>query len=122
MKAVFSSYNGLELEIEAPTLQELMQQISQIENAIGYEPCGKCKSGNVFPRHRNADGNDFYELACSDCGAVLQLGTNKEEKTLYKKKMETDSKGKAVKDENGKGKYLKDNGWLKWNASTKQME
>ncbi len=122
MKAVFNSYNGLSIEIDGANLQEIIQAVTSVENAIGFEPCGKCKSGNVFPNHRKVEADDFYELKCNSCGAVLQLGQHKSDSTLYKKKMEVDSKGKAVKDENGKAKYLKDNGWLKWNSNTKTME
>lgn len=122
MKAVFNSYNGLTIEIECANLQTLMQEVTAIENAIGHEQCGKCKSNNVFPNHRKVETDDFYELKCNDCYAVLQLGQHKSDQTLYKKKMEVGANGKAVKDENGKAKYLKDNGWLKWNSSTKTME
>lgn len=122
MKAVYTVNSNLVLEVEGATLQDVIKGITVLDNAIGGEPCGKCKSTNVSPRYRTAEGNDFYELVCKDCGAVLQLGTNKEEKTLYKKKMKTDNKGKAIKDADGKGTYLQDNGWLKWNSKTKLME
>jgi hypothetical protein len=122
MKAIYKAYHHIDLEVEGATLQDILQGISQIEAAIGYEVCGKCKREFVFPRHRKAEDNDFYELVCGDCGAVLQLGTNKEAKTLYKKKMATDSKGKALKDADGKGQYLPNNGWMKWNSATQKME
>jgi len=122
MKARLELYHGLSFEFESNKLQDILKEISNIETSIGWELCGKCKSNNTFPNYRQVGSDDFYEIKCRDCGAVLQLGTHKEGQTLYKKKMKTDAKGKAVKTDDGKAEYLPDGGWLKWNPNTKSME
>lgn len=110
---------------DCSTLQDTIKEVTYLRKVVGYEPCGKCKSDNIIPQHRevtkDGDTNEYYELLCLSCGAVLALGQNKEGKTLYKKKLETNSKGKAVKD-GDKAKYLPDNGWSKYNKETGQKE
>lgn len=123
MKARYEAYNSLSFEIEGDKLPTILKELASIREAIAWEPCGKCRSDNTFPNHREVDGTHFYELKCQEpkCGAVLQLGTHKDGGTLYKKKMKTDDKGKAVKVDD-KAQYLLDNGWLKWNPNTQKME
>lgn len=121
MKLVYSINHATSVEVECPKLQDVIKSLTEIRDSVGFEPCGKCKSDYTFPRHRNADSNDFYEYVCGDCGAVLQLGTSKDAQLLYKKRMKTDNKGKAIKIDD-KAVYLPNNGWQKWNNETKQME
>ena len=122
MKARYS-VGEFDIEIEAPDLQTLIKEVTNLRNAIAYEICGKCKDPNTIVNWRNVDSNDFFELKCTNrsCGAVLQLGTHKEDKTLYKKKMKTNSRGKAEKD-GDKAVYLPDNGWLKYDKESGQMK
>lgn len=121
MKAVFKLNPSVSVEVESDNLKDLIDKISEIRESIGPEPCGKCKSENTFPNARKVGDDIFYEIRCADCDAVLQLGTSKADQKLYKKRLKTDNKGKAVK-ENDKAVYLPDNGWLKWNYKTKTME
>ncbi len=121
MKAIFEAYHGLKFEVEGEKLSSILKEVGGLVDAIGYEPCGKCGSDNVFPNYREVKSDAYYELKCNKCGAVLQLGQHKEGGALYKKKMAVDNKGKALKD-GDKAVYLKDNGWLKWNNVTKMME
>lgn len=144
MKALYELYQGLTFEVEADYLGEILDEVSYIRNAIGYEPCGKCGSEHVFPTSRQVGDDVYYELKChgyvdkdgkalavapdfrngdKPCNAVLQIGQNKnKKKTLYKKKMETDSDGKAVTGSDGKGKYKPNNGWVRYNPVTKTLE
>lgn len=122
MKAQYKLCSSVIVEIESESMTDLVDKLTEVKDSIGPEPCGKCKSKNTFPQSRKTGDNTFYEIKCEDCGAVLQLGINKADKNLYKKRMKTDGKGKAVKDENDKAVYLPNNGWLKWNAEKKVME
>lgn len=124
MKLIYEINPQSSVEVECPTVQEVIEKLNYLRDSVGYEPCGQCKNDYTILRHRNVGGNDFYEHVCMnpDCRAVLALGQNKEEKTLYKKRMETNSKGKAEKNDDGKAKYLAHNGWGKYNPTTKEVE
>tara|TARA_R110000824_G_scaffold7728_2_gene34977 strand:+ start:17409 stop:17783 length:375 start_codon:yes stop_codon:yes gene_type:complete len=123
MKANYKLNDYITIQVEAEKLSALLEEINSINNALKPEPCGKCGKSEILPRVREVDDNKFYELQCqnSKCMAVLALGVHKESGTLYKKKMKTDNKGKAIKNEDGKAVYLPDNGWLKWDKEKKQM-
>jgi len=122
MKALFKLNDSVTLEVEAESIKDIVDKLTHIKEAIGPEPCGKCKSTDTFPQSRMVEDNTFYEIRCQKCGAILPLGLSKADQNLYKKRMKTDKKGKAVKDNNGKAIYLPNNGWLKWNPETKEME
>ncbi len=121
MKANYKLNDNITIQVEAEKLSALLEEINSINNALKPESCGKCGENEIFPRVREVDDNKFYELQCQKCYAVLALGVHKESGTLYKKRMKTGSKGKAIKDDNGKPVYLQDNGWLKWDKEKKQM-
>ena len=55
---------------------------------------------------RTVEGNDYFELKCTDCGAVLSFGQHKKGGTLFPKR----------KDESG---WLKNKGWHKWQPEDK---
>ena len=121
MEALYKISNNVTVKVEAENTIGLVEELTRVRESIGPEACGKCKGTNTYPNARVVGDNTYYELRCS-CGAVLQLGVNKADKNLYKKRLKTDSKGKAIKDESDKAVYLPNKGWLKWNPETKEME
>jgi hypothetical protein len=122
MEALIRINGDTTIKVDAETTDILIQKLTEVRESIGHEPCGKCNSSNVYPNHRQVGEDHFYELKCTDCNAFLQLGKNKAEGTLYKKRMTTDSKGKALKDDKGNAIYKPNKGWAKWNPETKVME
>jgi hypothetical protein len=121
MKAKYKIDANTIIEVEADNLPQLLTALYEISDPLGHEKCGKCESTSTGWNVRSPGDYIFYELKCRDCFAVLPLGQHKN-KTLFKKRMQTDSKGQSVKDENDKGIKLPDGGWVKWNFTTKQME
>lgn len=124
MKLLYAINNVTSIEVECKDVKDVIKELTQLRDSVEYETCGQCK-GDTYLRHRqNADGDDFYEHVCknNECRAVLELGSNKEGGTLYKKRMKTGKKGTAIKSEDGKAEYLPKNGWGKYNAETKQKE
>ena len=59
---------------------------------------------------RNVDGNDYYELRCNDCGAVLAFGQHKKGGTLFPKRKDDE------------GNYLPNKGWHKWSPEAKESK
>ena len=124
MKALCKLSDGVTIEVEGEKLDELLEALTEVRDAIGPEPCGKCKGTNTFPHAKTVDENTFYELKCGNykCQAVLKLGKQKATGRLYKKRYEIDAKGKSLKDEDGKTKYLPNNGWQIYNHKTGKTE
>lgn len=88
MKAHYRAFHGrLIIEIEGTTVKDLFAQIGPIAEVLDADAaCGKCSSPNIYPRAREAQGYDFYELVCSDCGAKLSFGQFKDGSGLFPKR------------------------------------
>lgn len=123
MKLVYQINPQTSLEIECPNVKAVIKELTVLRDSVGQEVCGQCGSEWTVLRHRNVDDNDYYEHVCLEhnCRAVLALGANKEGETLYKKRLRTNNKGKAVKD-GDKPEYLPKNGWGRYNPQTKEVE
>ena len=105
---------------EADEYKDVFKQLAKLQEAFGERACGKCGSANLKFVHRVSGEYDFYELKCMDCRAKLEFGQGKD--TFYPKRMVTDAKGKAVKNEDGKAKYRPDHGWMIFNKDTGENE
>ena len=107
--------------IEGDDSRKLFEDIHAINDGLRPEPCGKCQAPSVH-LVREAGGNKFYELQCTElnCRARLSYGVEKETGKIYKKRTKTDDKGKTVK-EDGKTVYLPNRGWQKWDSEKQQL-
>ena len=103
MKVKYKVGDRLEFELEASGQKELFKELSSIQEIFGEESCGLCKSTNLKFVVRNVDGNDYFELRCADCGAILAFGQHKKGGTLFPLRKD---------DEN---KWLPNRGWHKYN-------
>jgi len=67
--------NG-QLEVHADSFKE----ICDYSTLIGQMPkkCGKCGSENIYLYHKAPKGNDYYGLACGECGAEFNFHQKKE--------------------------------------------
>ena len=104
MKLKYKVNDKLEFELEGNGQKEVFKELSTIQEIFAEDSCGVCDKRDIRYIVRNVDGNDFYELRCTDCGAVLAFGQHKKGGTLFPKR----------KDENNN--YLPNRGWHKWNA------
>ena len=103
MKVKYKVGDRLEFELEASGQKELFKELSSIQEIFGEESCGLCKSTNLKFVVRNVYGNDYFELRCADCGAILAFGQHKKGGTLFPRRKD---------DEN---KWLPNRGWHKYN-------
>lgn len=124
MKVTQTLENGITIHAEGENTMEVFEQLAELTEVFG-EP-NAIKDGQTAPyifRVRTVGTDKFYELYSPKLkGAKLVYGCSKEGKKLYPKRMKTDYKGKAVKDENDKAIYLPDRGWTRWNPETKTNE
>jgi phage FluMu protein Com len=102
------------VELEADQQKDLFRLLASAQEVFGEVRCGKCKSSElIFRARKNSQGNEFFELVCSRCRAVLQLGVHKEGGTLFPRR-HADKEG-------GEKEWLPDNGWMRWDAETERM-
>jgi hypothetical protein len=102
MKLRYKPNAKLEFELEGAGQKEIFKELAIIQEIFSEEKCGLCGSTNLRFIVRNVEGNDYYELRCSDCGAILAFGQHKKGGTLFPKR----------KDDSGN--YLPHHGWHKW--------
>ena len=82
MKAQLKVRQNLTIEIEAGDQKSLFRS-AQAQEVFGERACGKCKSADIIFRTRTVKGNDFYEVVCVRCRAVLSMGADKQGDTLF---------------------------------------
>jgi hypothetical protein len=102
MKVKYKVGDRLEFELEGAGQKELFKELASIQEIFGEESCGLCGSKNLRFVVRNVEGNDYFELRCNDCGAILAFGQHKKGGTLFPRR----------KDDNNN--WLPNRGWHKW--------
>lgn len=108
MKVKYKVSDRLEFELEGSGQKEVFKELALIQEIFGEEKCGVCGNQNIKFVVRNVEGNDYYELRCSDCGSILAFGQHKKGGTLFPKRKDDD------------GKYLPNRGWHKWTKDEKK--
>ena len=102
MKLRYKVGEKLEFELEGAGQKEIFKELTAIQEIFGEDACGVCGSKNIKFIVRNIENNDYFELRCSDCGAILAFGQHKKGGTLFPKRKDED------------GHYLPNKGWHKW--------
>ena len=86
MKVSYKASDKLTFELESPGQKELFKDLALIQEIFSEEKCGLCGSTNLRFVVRNVEGNDYYEVRCADCGAILTFGQHKKGGTLFPKR------------------------------------
>lgn len=102
MKITYRASDKLQFELEGSGQKEVFKELATIQEIFSEDKCGLCKKDDLKFIVRNVESNDYYELRCNDCGAVLAFGQHKKGGTLFPKRKD---------DENN---LLPNNGWHKW--------
>lgn len=104
------------------TAAEIMKQFSDFCETFQDSECGACGSTYVDYQVRKVEDNEFYEQVCRNpkCRAKLAYGHSKKDNKMYPKRVVTDNKGKAIKDDNGKVQWLENNGWTVYRGEKKE--
>lgn len=99
MKAHYRTRNGrIVFEIEAQTQKGLFREVAMLQDVFeADENCGACGSTNVRLQYRCIDANDYYSMACCDCGAELRFGQHKQGGTLFAKRTDGERGWKKYK-------------------------
>lgn len=100
-------FGNFEFELEAKSERDLFETIAHTQEVFDHD-CGKCGSSDVKLMVRvDGDDNKYYEMKCNKCNAKLSFGCHKKGETLFPRRQD------------GEGKWLPDNGWLKWDSEKK---
>jgi len=111
MKLTYVTKNGrISAELEGDSQRDLFAQIGKFQEVFEEDACSKCGHDHVRFVVRTVDDNQYYELRCSNCGARLSFGANKQGGGLFPRRKDSD------------GSWLPDNGWVKWNPKTEKNE
>ena len=102
MKVIYKANDKLSFELEASGQKEIFKELALIQEIFSEEKCSLCNKDNLKFVVRSVEGNDYYELRCSDCGAVLSFGQHKKGGTLFPKRKDDDNN------------YLPNKGWYKY--------
>jgi hypothetical protein len=110
VKAHYRTSNGrVTVEVDGGNVKEIVKNIAIIQEVFESEAeCGCCKSTRIRFQVREVDGNEYYELLCSDCGARFEFGQHKKTPTLFPKRKEGD-------------KMLPNRGWAKWEGKKEKV-
>ena len=82
----------LTLKISAEGQKELFKDLSTVQEIFGENNCGMCGSTDIKYVVRTVDGNDYFELRCNKCGAILSFGQHKKGGTIFPKRKDADGK------------------------------
>lgn len=94
-----------EIEADGKDLKDVFTQLSSSVEVFGNSVCGSCGHKDVVPVVRENQGNTYYELRCTNCGATLSFGQRKADGQLYPKRKDKD------------GNWLDSRGWVKFKRS-----
>ena len=106
MKVIYKAGDKLEFELDGAGQKEIFKELAVIEEIFSENTCGLCNKNNIRHIVRNVDDNNYYELRCNDCGAILAYGQHKKGGTLFPKRKDDD------------GNYLPNRGWHKWSKDS----
>jgi hypothetical protein len=102
MKVLYKASDKLTFELEGSGQKEIFKELAIIQEIFAEESCGLCGSKSLKFVVRNVDGNDYYELRCNDCGAILAFGQHKKGGTLFPRRKDDDNN------------WLPNKGWHKY--------
>ena len=102
MKVTYKANDKLQFELEGSGQKEVFKELSLIQEIFSEDKCGACGKNNFKFVVRNVDSNDYYELRCNECSAVLSFGQHKKGGTLFPKRKDDE------------GNYLPNKGWYKY--------
>jgi len=104
MKVIYKASDKIQFELEASGQKELFKELATVEEIFGEGKCGLCSKSNIKFVVRTVEDNDYHELRCNDCGAILSFGQHKKGGTLFPKRKDED------------GNYMKSGGWYKYSG------
>lgn len=93
MKVTYKTANGrMTFEFESENDKTLAASLAQIQEIFEEPACGCCHSDRIRFDVREFDGNTYYKLFCTACGATMDFGQHKTGDSLFAKRYEKDTR------------------------------
>ena len=89
---------------------EIFEQLATFDSVFGNCKNKANDSENIGFRHREVDGNHYYELYDKDTFHVLKFGKTKKDGSLFPRRKDAD------------GNWLDDGGWVKFNPDAPKVK
>ena len=97
------------IEAEGNTT-EVFEQLASFDSVFGNCVNKANESENIGFRHREVDGNHYYELYDKDTFHVLKFGKTKKDGSLFPRRKDAD------------GNWLPDGGWTKFDPNAPNVK
>ena len=97
------------IEAEGNTT-EVFEQLASFDRVFGNCVNKANESENIGFRHREVDGNHYYELYDKDTFHVLKFGKTKKDGSLFPRRKDAD------------GNWLPDGGWAKFDPNAPNVK
>lgn len=94
--------------MEAGSPKEAFSKLALVDSLFTESCCGCCDSKNICFAERKVENGSYLEMRCRDCNAQLDYGQNKDGKSIFAKKW--DSENKCALPNNGWHVWKKDGG------------
>lgn len=92
MEVKYTVPNGrLTFTFDVQTGKQAFQAVAKIQELFEEPECGCCQSKAIACACREWEGNQYYNLKCSACGAQLDFGQNKDGKGLFVKRWDKET-------------------------------
>ena len=89
---------------------EIFEQLATFDSVFGNCKNKANDSENIGFRHREVDGNHYYELYDKDSFHVLKFGKTKKDGSLFPRRKDAD------------GQWLDNGGWVKFNTDAPNVK
>ena len=89
---------------------EIFEQLATFDSVFGNCVNKANGSENIGFRHREVDGNHYYELYDKDSFHVLKFGKTKKDGSLFPRRKDSD------------GNWLDDGGWTKYDPNAPKVK
>jgi len=105
MKVIYKT-GKFTIEAEGSTT-DIFEQLAAFDSVFGNaEKCKATGGTNIGFKHREVDGNHYYEMYDKDSGHTLKFGKTKKDGSLFPRRKDTD------------GNWMPDGGWAKYDPNT----
>ena len=89
---------------------EVFEQLASFDSVFGNCVNKANGSENIGFRHREVDGNHYYEMYDKDSFHTLKFGKTKKDGSLFPRRKDTD------------GNWLSDGGWVKYDPNAPKVK
>ena len=108
MKVIYKT-GKFQIEAEGSTT-DIFEQLAAFDSVFGNCKNKSNDSTNIGFRHREVDGNHYYEMYDKDTFHTLKFGKTKKDGSLFPRKKDAD------------GNWLSDGGWVKFDPNAPNVK